>query len=69
MDNEEQKMRTCKECRKELYIGDEVKISFNAVLGITRPIPLEEMEYFHNSDCFIRYVCNSNGESLPKRIP
>ena len=61
--------RTCGHCRRELSMGDDVLVLYRAVLGPTMPVPLEEKRLLHCGECFQEYVCNSDGENLPKRIP
>ncbi len=61
--------KTCGHCRRELSMGDDVLVLYRAVLGPTMPVPLEEKRLFHVDECVREYVCNSNGEKLPKRIP
>ncbi len=61
--------RTCGHCRRELSMGHDVLVLYRAVLGPTMPVPLEEKRLFHVDQCFREYVCNGNGEKVPKRIP
>ena len=61
--------KTCCHCRRELSMGDDVLVLYRAVLGPTMPVPLEEKLLFHVDECLQEYVCNSNGQKLPKRIP
>ena len=63
------KRRKCAHCGQELQIGDDVLVLERAVLGLQQPIPLEEPSLFHCDDCFQEYVCNSESEKLPRRIP
>lgn len=50
-------------------MGDDVLVLYRAVLGPTMPVPLEEKRLLHVDECLQEYVCNSDGEKLPKRIP
>ena len=56
-------------CGREIYTGDDVLTLQRAVIGLMRPVPLEEMKFFHSDECFHEHVCNSDGPRLPKRIP
>ncbi len=59
----------CGHCKRELSMGDDVLVLYRAVLGPTMPVPLEEKRLLHCGECLQEYVCNSDGEKLPKRIP
>ena len=69
MEEKEKYERKCAECGRNLNVGDDVIVSYKAVLGITQAIPLEEKDYFHSANCFVNYICTSNDEKAPKRIP
>ncbi len=62
-------MRKCAGCERELYTGDEALVLQRVVIGLMRPVPLEEMHFFHSDECFQEYVCNSEDVKLPKRVP
>ena len=66
---EETKTRKCRCCGREIYTGDEALGLQRVVIGLMRPVPLEEMLFFHSDECFQEYVCNNEGEKLPKRFP
>ncbi len=68
-DREENKIRRCANCGCGIYTGDEVLTLQCAVIGVMRPIPLDEIRFFHSDTCFKEYVRNSHGPELPKRIP
>ena len=68
-DQEEIKTRKCANCTHELFTGDDALTLQLVVLGVQRPIPLEATIYLHRDRCLEEYVCNSNGPTLPKRIP
>jgi len=61
--------QTCRHCRGKLSMGDDVLVLYRAVLGPTMAVPLETKRLFHCDGCFQEYICNSDGEKLPKRIP
>lgn len=72
MEKDEQDKDTatiCGHCRGKLSMGDDVLVFYRAVLGPTMPVPLEDKLLFHVDECLQEYVCNSQGEKLPKRIP
>ena len=66
---EDTKARQCKGCGREIYTGDEAMALQRVVIGLMRPVPLEEMLFFHSDECFQEYVCNSEDVRLPKRVP
>ena len=68
-DDEENQIRKCEGCRRELHQGDDMLVLYRAVLGPTIAVPLERKRLIHIDECFEKYVCNSKGPKLPKRIP
>lgn len=69
--HDDAKERRCAnvKCGREIYTGDDVLTLQRAVIGLMRPVPLDEMKFFHSDECLQEYVCNSEGPRLPKRIP
>ncbi len=70
-DEEEVRIRKCANgrCSRDLQTGDDALMLQRVVIGVMRPVPLEEPLLFHGDECFQEYVCNSEGPKLPKRIP
>ena len=68
---EETKTKKCANpiCGRDLQTGDDALMLQRVVIGVMRPVPLEEPLLFDSGECFQEYVCNSNGPKLPKRIP
>lgn len=70
-DEENQKATKCANltCERTLQMGDDALMLQRVVIGVQRPVPLEAPRLFHSNECFEEYVCNSDTEKLPKRIP
>jgi hypothetical protein len=70
-DDNESKTRKCANatCERKLQMGDDALMLQRVVIGVQRPVPLEEPLLFHTNECFQEYVCNSADDRLPKRIP
>ena len=68
-DDEENRLRKCENCRRELNQGEDILVLYRAVLGPTIAVPLERKRLIHIDECFKNYVCNSEGPKLPRRIP
>lgn len=56
-------------CGHKLQIGDDALMLQRVVIGVSRPVPLEEPRLFHSDECLQEYVCDSEAERTPKRIP
>lgn len=71
--NEEEESATRKcanvSCGRELQMGDDALMLQRVVIGVQRPVPLEEPLLFHSDECFQEYACDSEQPKLPKRIP
>ena len=70
--NKEKNKKKCANvsCGLEIHTGDDVLILQRVVIGLLRPIPLEETPlFFHDDECLKEFFCNSTDEKLPRRIP
>ena len=65
----EKEFRRCAECGRDIEIGEDAMTLERVVMGPRGPVPIDDMRFFHISRCLAEYVCNTEGENLPRRIP
>lgn len=56
-------------CRRVINTGDEVLMLQRVVIGVARPVALEEATYLHADRCFEEYINRNYEVKLPRRIP
>ena len=65
--NNEEEVRTRKcangRCGRDLQMGDDALMLQRVVIGVMRPVPLEEPSLFHSDECFEEYVERRDGSS------
>ena len=61
--------RKCGECGREIPIGEDAIALERIVMGPRGPIPIDEIKFFHLSRCLADYICSTEGERVPSRIP
>lgn len=59
----------CTNCRRELTQGNDVVTLQSGVIGPRGFICLEEQKYFCDDECLEAYICDSETEKRPRRIP
>ena len=67
--NPEKNSRRCAECHRNIEIGEDAVTVERVVMGPRGPVPIDDMRFFHISRCLAEYVCSTESENLPKRIP
>ena len=65
----EAQSRKCAECHRDIGVGEDVVTLERVVMGPRGPVPIDDMRFFHISHCLAAYVCSTESENLPKRIP
>ena len=70
-DDEEGEQKKCANvtCGRTLQIGDDAVMLQRVVMGVQRPVPLEEPKLFHSDKCLQEYICDSETGFVPKRLP
>ena len=66
---EDQPGRECAECGRLIPMGEDAIALERIVMGPRGPVPIEDMKFFHLAKCLADYVCDTEGEKLPTRIP
>ena len=66
---EERSGRKCAECGRVIPMGDDAISLERIVIGPRGPVPIGDMKFLHISRCLADYVCSTEGEHLPSRIP
>ena len=61
--------RRCSECDRLIPMGEDALTLERVVMGPRGPVPLDDVRFFHLDHCFAEYVCSTETEELPKRIP
>lgn len=57
-------------CGLEIHTGDEALVLRRVVMGLLRPIPLEESPlFFNDNECLKKFLCDSEMEKLHRKIP
>lgn len=68
-DEEDQAARKCAECHREITIGEDAIALERIVMGPRGPVPIDDMKFFHIARCLADYICSTEGEKVPSRIP
>ena len=61
--------RKCSECRRLIPIGEDALTVERVVMGPRGPVPLDDVRFLHVDRCFAEYVCSTESEKLPRRVP
>ena len=59
----------CAECHRKISIGEDAIALERIVIGPRGPVSIDDMKFFHISRCLADYICSTEGENLPSRIP
>ena len=68
-DTSENESRRCAECHREITIGEDAIALERIVMGPRGPVPIDEMKFFHIARCLAEYLCSTEAEKVPSRIP
>ena len=66
---EERPGRKCAECGRVIPMGEDAITLERIVIGPRGPIPIDDMKFFHLARCLADYVCDTDTERIPSRIP
>ena len=68
-DRDDPPVRECAECGIEIPLGEDAIALERIVMGPRGPVPIDDMKFFHIARCLAEYVCSTEGEKLPRRVP
>lgn len=68
-DTSDDTSRKCAECHRDISIGEDAIALERIVMGPRGPVPIDDMKFFHLARCLADYVCSTEAERMPSRIP
>ena len=61
--------RECAECGRLIPMGEDAIALERIVIGPRGPVPIDDMKFFHLARCLADYVCSTDAERMPSRVP